>query len=181
MAPHFRYYLRVRYAECDAQKVVFNSRYSDYVDISTNEFLRAVGLGEAVVSGELDFQLVKQTIEWKAPARFDQILEISVYASHLGNTSFTLKAEFRIANNERIFAYGGNRLRDGGPARPDQDAIARSTSEIKNTFPGFIMTARHQKLSDHTPQCILRHFLSPPISYQCTPLLGSQVGSATSL
>lgn len=104
MAQHFRYYLRVRYAECDAQKVVFNSRYSDYVDISTNEFLRAIGFGEAVISGELDFQLVKQTIEWKAPARFDQILEISVYASHLGNTSFTLKAEFRIANNERILA-----------------------------------------------------------------------------
>ena len=28
----FRYYLRVRYIECDAQKVVFNSRYSEYVD-----------------------------------------------------------------------------------------------------------------------------------------------------
>lgn len=104
MAQHFRYYLRVRYAECDAQKVVFNSRYSDYVDISTNEFLRAIGFGEAVVSGELDFQLVKQTLEWKAPARFDQVLEISVYASHLGNTSFTLMAEFRIANDERILA-----------------------------------------------------------------------------
>ena len=104
MAEHFRYYLRVRYGECDAQKVVFNSRYSDYVDISTSEFLRALGYGEALMSGDLDFQLVKQTLEWKAPARFDQVLEISVYAKHLGNTSFTLTTEFRVAGDEAIIA-----------------------------------------------------------------------------
>jgi len=104
MSEHFRYYLRVRYGECDAQKVVFNSRYSDYVDISTSEFLRALGFGEALVNGSFDFQLVKQTLEWKAPARFDQVLEISVYASRLGNTSFTFVTEFRIAGDERIIA-----------------------------------------------------------------------------
>ncbi len=104
MADHFRYYLRVRYGECDAQKVVFNSRYSDYVDISTNEFLRALGLGQVLIDGTLDFQLVKQTLEWKAPARFDQILEISVYATRLGTTSFTFATEFRIAGEERIIA-----------------------------------------------------------------------------
>src|SRR5215470_7455330 len=101
MNARFRYYLRVRYGECDAQKVVFNSRYSDYVDISTSEFLRALGFGEALVNGSFDFQLVKQTLEWKAPARFDQVLEISVYASRLGNTSFTFATEFRIAGDER--------------------------------------------------------------------------------
>ena len=104
MSEHFRYYLRVRYGECDAQKVVFNSRYSDYVDISTSEFLRALGFGEALVNGSFDFQLVKQTLEWKAPARFDQVLEISVYASRLGNTSFTFVTEFRMAGDERIIA-----------------------------------------------------------------------------
>lgn len=100
----FRYYLRVRYGECDAQKVVFNSRYSDYVDISTSEFMRALGFGEALVNGSFDFQLVKQTLEWKAPARFDQVLEISVYPRHLGNTSFTFATEFRIAGDKRIIA-----------------------------------------------------------------------------
>jgi len=101
-SPHFRYYLRVRYGECDAQKVVFNARYGDYVDLATSEFLRALGYGEQLFSGELDFQLVKQTIEWKAPARFDQVLEVSVYAKTLGNTSFTLAADFRIAGEERV-------------------------------------------------------------------------------
>ena len=62
----FRYYLRVRYIECDAQKVVFNSRYGEYVDVSITEFLRAAGVLDEFLEGALDFQLVKQTIEWKA-------------------------------------------------------------------------------------------------------------------
>ena len=100
----FRYYLRVRYSECDAQKVVYNSRYGDYVDLATTEFLRALGFAESLINGDLDYQLVKQTIEWKAPARFDQVLELSISASRLGNTSFTLWTEFRAACDERILA-----------------------------------------------------------------------------
>src|SRR6266545_8018725 len=79
----FRYFLRVRYIECDAQKVVFNSRYSEYVDVGINEFLRAAGVLSDFISGPLDFQLVKQTIEWKAPARFDQVLELRIAALRL--------------------------------------------------------------------------------------------------
>ena len=102
MADRFRFYLRVRYGECDAQKVVFNARYGDYVDLATTEFLRVLGYGEELFSGELDFQLVKQTFEWKAPARFDQVLEISVWAKHVGNTSFIVAAEFRVAGKGRV-------------------------------------------------------------------------------
>jgi len=98
----FRYYLRVRYIECDAQKVVFNSRYAEYVDVAINEFLRAIGVLPDFVDGSLDFQLVKQTIEWKAPARFDQVLELSVAAIRLGTTSFTLGTTFRIAGEEKV-------------------------------------------------------------------------------
>jgi acyl-CoA thioester hydrolase len=86
----FRHYLRVRYGECDAQKVVFNSRYADYVDVAVNEFLKAAGLEHEMVHGPYDFQLVKQTVEWKGSARFDEVLEISVSARRLGKTSFTL-------------------------------------------------------------------------------------------
>jgi len=102
MSDRFRYYLRVRYGECDAQKVVFNSRYAEYVDIATSEFLRAIGFGPAFIEGELDFQLVKQTIEWKAGARYDQVLELAMAAVRLGNTSFTLSTEIRVAGQERV-------------------------------------------------------------------------------
>jgi acyl-CoA thioester hydrolase len=98
----FRYYLRVRYGECDAQKVVFNSRYADYVDLATAELLRALGYEKEIQTSELDYQLVKQTVEWRGPARYDQVLEISVATKHLGNTSFCLLTEFRLAGDERV-------------------------------------------------------------------------------
>ena len=103
--PPFRYYLRVRYAECDAQKVVFNSRYAEYVDVAQNEFLRAVGFDTArLIASGLDFQLVKQTIEWKSAARFDDVLEIEVETVRLGTTSFTCRATFRRPDAEAIVA-----------------------------------------------------------------------------
>ena len=102
MTVPFRYYLRVRYIECDAQKVVFNSRYSEYVDVSINEFLRAAGVLGDFGGGPLDFQLVKQTVVWRAPARFDQVLELSIAPKHLGNTSFTMTTDFRIAGDDRV-------------------------------------------------------------------------------
>jgi len=98
----FRYYLRVRYGDCDAQRVVFNARWADYVDIGSVEFFHALGFGDALGSGAFDYQLVKLTLEWKAPARFDQVLELSIYTTQLGNTSFTVVTEFRIAGLERI-------------------------------------------------------------------------------
>jgi acyl-CoA thioester hydrolase len=104
MSDHFRYYLRVRYGECDAQKVVFNARYGEYVDLAATEFLRALGFGDAVIQGDLDYQLVKQTIEWRRAARFDQVLELKVSAARLGNTSFTLQTEFRIAGQDQPIA-----------------------------------------------------------------------------
>jgi len=101
-ADPFRYYVRVRYIECDAQKVVFNSRYSEYVDVGMTEFLRAAGVQQEFANGPLDFQLVKQTIEWKAPAHFDEVLELSMQATKLGNTSFTVATEFRVAGDARV-------------------------------------------------------------------------------
>lgn len=98
----FRYYLRVRYVECDAQKVVFNSRYAEYVDVAMNEYLRALGVLDQFTRGRLDFQLVKQTVEWKAPARFDQVLELSMQTRRVGTTSFTVSVEFRVAGDDRV-------------------------------------------------------------------------------
>lgn len=98
----FRYFLRVRYSECDAQKVVFNARYGEYVDLAVTEFTRAAGLNQSGMFADFDYQVVKQITEWKAPVRFDDVLEISVQTKHIGNTSFTVAAEFRIAGNDAI-------------------------------------------------------------------------------
>lgn len=88
----FCYYLRVRYLECDAQKVVFNARYVDYVDLAVTEFIRAVwGSYTDLLSNDIDFQVVSLSIDWAAPARYDDILGITVESHKIGDSSFTLK------------------------------------------------------------------------------------------
>jgi acyl-CoA thioester hydrolase len=98
MTQRFRYYLRVRYQDCDAQKVVFNARYGDYFDVACIEFLRAaLPNPQDAMDGTFEIQSVRQVTEWKASAHFDDVLDISMWTSRIGTTSFTLSAEFRRA------------------------------------------------------------------------------------
>ena len=98
MTTPFRYYLRVRYQECDAQHVVFNARYGDYIDQACFEFMRAtLPRPRDAMDGTFEIQTVRQVVEWKGPARFDDVLEVSVRAARLGSTSFVLNFEIRRA------------------------------------------------------------------------------------
>jgi acyl-CoA thioester hydrolase len=99
----FRFYLRVRYQECDAQHVVFNARYGDYIDQACFEFMRAaLPRPEHAMDGTFEIQTVRQVTEWKAPARFDDVLEISVRAGRIGTTSFVLNVEIRRAGESDL-------------------------------------------------------------------------------
>lgn len=101
----FRYYLRVRYQDCDAQRVVFNSRYSEYADLVSVEFLRAALPRPADwLDGTFEIQSVRQVIEWKSSARLDDVLEISAWVSRIGTTSFTLSTEMRRAGAVAVLA-----------------------------------------------------------------------------
>ena len=105
MALPFRYYLRVRFQECDAQRVVFNSRYSDYADLTCFEFLRvALPRPTDGMDGTFEAQCVRQVIEWKSPARFDDVLEISAWISRIGTTSFVIATEMRRAGEAAVLA-----------------------------------------------------------------------------
>jgi acyl-CoA thioester hydrolase len=92
----FETLLRVRYCECDAQGDVFNARYADYVDVAVSEFYRQLfGGPNAMLERNLDTQVVRMLIEWRSPARFDDVLAVSVCLSKLGNTSFSLEFDIR--------------------------------------------------------------------------------------
>src|SRR5580704_2274723 len=106
MADAFVYRFRVRFCECDPKKVAFNAQFGTYIDIAVYEFMRVLGFSEVLVKGPLDYQVVKQAVEWKGPARFDQVVEVSVLAKHLGTTSFVIATEFRTAGHETPIATG---------------------------------------------------------------------------
>jgi len=100
----FRYYLSVRYQECDAQNVVFNARYGDYVDLAVTEFLRASMPGRDPFDGTFEIQTVRQLIEWKGPFRFRDVVEVTVKVLRFGTTSFTIGFEMRRAGAPEIVA-----------------------------------------------------------------------------
>ena len=101
----FHFSLRVRWAECDAQGIVFFGRYVDYVEVAQSEYYRNLGmrLYDESSRAYFDTATVKLTMEFKAPARADEMLDIYARVSTLGSTSITMETEmYREESGELI-------------------------------------------------------------------------------
>ena len=85
--PPFRYaaYTRVGFSDTDAQGVVYYGRYMPYFDLARTEYHRH--LGAIDIRGE--FAMRASTVEYHAPARFDDLLEVFVRVERIGTTSVT--------------------------------------------------------------------------------------------
>jgi len=81
--------LRVRWAEVDMQAVVFNGHYLTYADVCATEYWRSIGLpypsGFAALG--IDSFVRKATIEYHAPARYDDELLVCGRIARLGRSS----------------------------------------------------------------------------------------------
>jgi acyl-CoA thioester hydrolase len=86
--PPYRYaaYARVGFSDTDAQGVVYYGRYMPYFDLARTEYHRHLG---RVAIGNVDFAMRAVTVEYLAPARFDDLLEIFVRVERIGTTSIT--------------------------------------------------------------------------------------------
>jgi acyl-CoA thioester hydrolase len=84
--------LRVRYGECDPQGVVFNANYFAYFDIALTELWREAAGGYAgMMEDGIDLQVVEATARYKAPARFDDELDLTIEVTKLGTTSMVTR------------------------------------------------------------------------------------------
>ncbi|QHJ10170.1 Acyl-CoA thioesterase YbgC [Paraglaciecola mesophila] len=101
----FNYYFRVRYGECDAQSVVFNARYADYVDITMTEYFRVFygGFDNLITQG-YETQVVNLNISWKSSARFDDVIRATVEVKKIGNSSFTCQVHLTQLDSEKPIA-----------------------------------------------------------------------------
>lgn len=105
MSTPFTLLLRVRYGECDAQQVVFNARYGDYIDVAATEFYRALFGGyHSLLALGLDSQVVRMSTDWSSPARFDDVLTLQVQTLRLGTTSYSLLVEILQQAEQRLVA-----------------------------------------------------------------------------
>src|SRR4051812_29186594 len=97
--PPFRYaaLTRVWFSDTDAQGVVYHGRYMPYFDHSRVEYHRHLGLRGG---RDLDIAMRASTVEYVAPARFDDLLEVFIRMHRLGTTSVTFEhAAYRVEDD----------------------------------------------------------------------------------
>ena len=104
--------LRVRWAEIDAQQIVFNVHYLAYFDTAVGGFWRALALPYADTMKALggDLFVRKATLEYLGSARYDDQLEIGVRCDRVGTSSMTVVcAVFRgdelLVHGEMIYVF----------------------------------------------------------------------------
>src|SRR5260370_22443086 len=88
---------RVLWGDVDAAKIIFYGSYVRFFGIAETELFPAVGIPYGKVFDELDIWLPRGHLEcdFKRPAQLDDLLEVRVYVSRVGRTSFPLNIEVR--------------------------------------------------------------------------------------
>jgi acyl-CoA thioester hydrolase len=90
---------RVGFSDTDAQGIVYYGRYNPYFDLARVEYLRS--LGQLKRDSHGDFVMRANDVEYFAPARFDDELEIHARVSRIGRTSVTFEfAAYRVPDEE---------------------------------------------------------------------------------
>ena len=88
----FSHAVRVGFDETDAQGVVYYGRYLPYFDRARVEYLRHLGLLRATVEGR-EFVMRANRVEYHAPARFDELLEVFIRVDRIGTSSVLFHLE----------------------------------------------------------------------------------------
>lgn len=99
----FAYRTRVRYADVDAQSVVYFARYLTYADVGVVEYWRAAGIFErtGMSGGEAEFHVVRAEVDYVAPMLLDEEIDICVAATRIGRTSARFVCELHgLANGD---------------------------------------------------------------------------------
>lgn len=92
----FTHRIRVRYAEVDAQGVVFNAHWLTYADDATTRFFEHLGYDTAAMwahgaDAPFDIMVRSTTLDFAGSAGFDDVVELSVEPVRLGTSSFDLR------------------------------------------------------------------------------------------
>ncbi|MGS5087182.1 YbgC/FadM family acyl-CoA thioesterase [Hydrogenophaga sp. A37] len=110
----FRFFhrLRVRWAEVDMQKIVFNAHYLMYFDTAISDYWRALALPYEASMRQLngDLYVVKATVEFHASAQLDDQIEVAMKCSRIGSSSITFtgaifRGDEHLITGELIYVF----------------------------------------------------------------------------
>ena len=104
--------LRVRYGECDMQRVVFNANYFVYCDDAVDTWTRFALADELKKSGTstdlhaigFDFMLKTTQLTWHSPVKFGDTLDMNCEVSRWGNSSFDVAINGSVDGDSRFDA-----------------------------------------------------------------------------
>jgi len=134
----FRFFhrLRVRWAEVDKQDIVFNGHYLAYFDVAITEYWRELGLAYPAIVQRwgTDLFVVKAGIEYRAPAHYDEVLDIGVTTERIGNSSM----HFRIGifRGDDALIAGDLIYVNADPATRKSSAVPAELRELIERFEG---------------------------------------------
>ncbi len=110
----FRFFhrLRVRWAEVDMQKIVFNAHYLMYFDTAIADYWHALALpyDSTMQALQGDLYVKKASIEFHASARMDDQLEVAIQCSRIGTSSMVFtgaifRGEEHLISCELIYVF----------------------------------------------------------------------------
>jgi acyl-CoA thioester hydrolase len=104
--PPFKFsaFTRVGFSDTDAQGIVYYGRYLPYFDLARVEYLRHLGLLRLETGDEEahEFVMRASNVEYFAPARFDDLIEIFVRLSRIGRSSATFECRAHLVADDRL-------------------------------------------------------------------------------
>jgi len=122
--------VRVYYEDTDFSGVVYHARYLHFFERGRTEALRSCGVSHTSLLARdepLAFAVRRMTIDWLAPARIDDLLEVSTRFIEVKGARMLVVQEMRrqdqIIARAEVEAACMNRL--GRPRRLPQEVVAR--------------------------------------------------------
>jgi acyl-CoA thioester hydrolase len=126
----FVHRLRTRFAETDAMGIIHHAAYLPYLEEARVEYLRAIGhpydsvrAGDAARgdpgSGGRDFAVLEASVQYRAPLRFDDEVDVSLVVGAVTGTTFQIAYLLSVAGEARATAVTVHGCVDGRgrPAR----------------------------------------------------------------
>ena len=86
----FNWNVRVYYEDTDAGGVVYHSHYLNFMERARTEWLRNLGFEQTTLKDELNIIFVVHSaqIDFKKPAKFNDLLTVSCEIAKIGRSSF---------------------------------------------------------------------------------------------
>jgi acyl-CoA thioester hydrolase len=114
--------MRVRWAEVDMQRVVFNGNYLTYCDTAVSEYWRAVGAvtGRDYFEDYMRLYAVKATLDFHASAHYDEVIDVGCRLARLGRSSMTLafgiwRGAETLVSGEIVYVHVGTEAKKSAP------------------------------------------------------------------